>query len=224
MFYYFYIVVLALLAFIAFVFNIDLDMNHSLQLILMFIGIFGTFGGAYLGAKVAGEYSIKASERKHELEIKKYKKKAEYIKSSYYKQAVRLINNMRPQDFYSTVTIKIGDNDLALGPVFKEAKYIPLDSYTLDKISNMVEKLNEFRLSDGYFYLKDSEIRDMDEMIILLEDVTDLFMSLNRYNKKGLSEGDDAFDRIKDKAFEKLENLYLLDSSNKQIHLQKRDN
>lgn len=184
---------------------------HKFEMLLIIIGFGATFGGAYLGAKLSGDYAVKTSELKHKLEISNYERRAEYIQTSYYNQAVRIINDMRPQDFAASIKISIDEErKISLGPVFKENHYTPLDQDKLDKLNKMIEKINEFRLSEGYFYLNINKINELENMGTLLEDVTYGFIRLNMLNKEGTSESNHYFNTLKNETFNKLEKLYNL--------------
>lgn len=118
----------------------------------MIIGSLATFGGALLGARLSGEYAIRTVEKRQEIDSENYKKQAEYIQTSYYNQAIRLIKTMREQDLGKPKPVRFNQEDVIyLGGTFREAEYKPLDTYKLTKLNKMVEKLNEFRLSKGFF-------------------------------------------------------------------------
>ena len=193
--------------------NIPAFDDRKIEFILMIIGSLATFGGALLGAKLSGEYAIRTVEKRQEIESGNYKKQAEYILTSYYNQAIRLIQTMREQDLGKPKPVKLGQEDvLYLGGTFREAEYKQLDTYRLTKLNKMVEKLNEFRLSNGFFYLEDNDIRKIDELAELLGNVADLFINLNQMKEKNIAEGNPEFDRLKKEAFDNLDKLYHLDS------------
>lgn len=52
-----------------------MELKDSLSIVIAFIGIFATFGGAYLGAKISGQYTLKSIEEQY----KKQQDKVDYI-------------------------------------------------------------------------------------------------------------------------------------------------
>lgn len=132
--------------------NITVFDDRKIEFLLMIIGSLATFGGALLGARLSGEYAIRTVEKRQEIDSENYKKQAEYIQTSYYNQAIRLIKTMREQDLGKPKPVRFNQEDVIyLGGTFREAEYKPLDTYKLTKLNKMVEKLNEFRLSKGFF-------------------------------------------------------------------------
>lgn len=66
--------------------NIDPDNKlEGYVIAISFIGIFATFGGAYLGAKISGEYAIKVANKEREL----FKQEREFIRNVYIRKYIK---------------------------------------------------------------------------------------------------------------------------------------
>lgn len=192
------------------------------QILLMSLGLIATFGGAGLGALLSGRYAVRVSKNQYDREVERHEKRAEYIKEKYIKKYARLMADLRPQDFGHRIKIMNDEGPINLNPTFRENAYVIHDPFILRKIEKLVLRMEDFRVSDGFFYLEESEIDALDELIDNAEEVSYLFQKLNKLKNEAYSEEDEKFKVVKNKAFDSLDKFYTLNTNDKEISLDNR--
>lgn len=174
-------VIIALLGIVAFILFFgfvlsNIDPNNKLEaytLAISFVGIFATFGGAYLGAKIAGDNAIKIHKEnlKAQIALNEVEKNQKLIE--------QLELNREKLDFIELYLTSLSEKEILMG--FEEYPYLSKTVVRPCMISFYLNKLNEilsFVESDRYvnhdhkylmpvIYLKEfsNEIVDILEML-----------------------------------------------------------
>lgn len=175
-------------------------------LIVSFMGLFATFGGAYMGAKVSGEYSIKSFEKQIEWQNNDYKIKSESKKNI-------LLNNLS-RDIKKS---NIGETLILITFLNKwdNQTYFTLEDIEIFEKARDV--LDGFTLEDMFFYLSETSKNEVFSYIHLLDNIITINTSLKVISNIELPEEN----KIIDKLFNQLKK-YLNDLSI-EIKLQNKD-
>ncbi|WP_415409859.1 hypothetical protein [Staphylococcus agnetis] len=131
---------------------IKLSSLNLYMLVISFISLFATFGGAYFGAKISGEYTIKAAYKQIEENKKMIKQKADFLIEDVMVSAVSKINSFRPWDFGTPFKLTIDNKKHSFMPTFTETEYKRVDDYYLNELDEILKDIKTFRLSETFFY------------------------------------------------------------------------
>lgn len=131
-----------------------IELKDSLSIIIAFISIFATFGGAYIGAKVSGENAIKINQNSIENEHRKnsFPLKMEIVNyiEDIQENTTRKLELKRFNGKKIHTGIKKDNPDLfpdELNEFFK---------YFYDNKESIINKLNEFYINKNMYSLKES--------------------------------------------------------------------
>lgn len=153
----------------------NMELKDSLSLIIAFIGIFTTFGGAYLGAKISGENAIKLNDYNNKRENVKFKYERNieferFIKSQHFffnEELPQAINNhKRIDDEQREIDIILNNVGSLPELSFKENEAIKNCEFNIkywkQRFNDDFDKLIEFitTLKKERFYKIDSNYRE----------------------------------------------------------------
>lgn len=177
------------------------------SLIIAFIGLFTTFLGAYFGAKISGEYTLKSSQMLIDEQNKIALKRAKFLNEDLFAESMASINKIRPFDF--GVPINKEEYNLKLNPTFREQEYEYVQESLLKDFKDNINELKKFRLTND-FYLLSSEVQnEITNTINELSRLYNLFQDLNSYLDKGLNESNKFFVAKKREFHDTLDILYM---------------
>ncbi|MCQ9279781.1 hypothetical protein NQ031_10315 [Staphylococcus borealis] len=177
-----------------FIFTKESKINQ-ITIYISYSGIFATFGGAYLGAKISGQYTMKAlniSENN-----KKYvnKKRAIGLKKELINVTKTALDNARPQDGSGMFT-------------FEENHYIRIRDNYIESINKSLNNISDFKMSENYYYLDNEDINELDNIYTLLSKLVASIEDLNSRKDEGQNENNIEFRVIKNQFFNYLDELY----------------
>lgn len=178
------IVLLGIVAFILFFGFVlsSIDPNNKLEaytLAISFVGIFATFDGAYLGARISGKYAIKVANKERE----QFEQERRYIRNIYIKKYIRF-NSIKFSKVHGICTTlsNIVDND-------EKIYYV----YTLKEVTSTFPEDNEtvkvIQLYD-FIYEFNKTITNIvnDEKCIVADDkYTDALLRMQNTSKRFLN-------------------------------------
>jgi len=179
--------------FIIVIFNIGFETYQSLQVLLSVLGLLTTFGGAYLGAKVAGESNAKISKDERKRTEERHKKKGNFIKSDFVDECNEVLKRFRNKDVKGK--LKLPDKEIYLISDFKEEVYEKVDKDYLKRIDQMVNTFNDYRVSDSFFYLEDKDIKHFNSIVKELNDISTKILFLNELVEEGISQEEEIFSK-----------------------------
>jgi len=175
-------------------------------LIVSFMGLFATFGGAYMGAKVSGEYSIKSIEKQIEWQNNDYKIKSESKKNI-------LLNNLS-RDIKKS---NIGETLILITFLKKWDNQTYFTLKDIEIFEKARDVLDDFTLEDMFFYLSETSKDEVISYIHLLDNIITINTNLMVISNIELPEENNIIKKL----FNQLEK-YLNDLSIK-IKLQNKD-
>lgn len=195
-----FIVVLAIMTFVFTVGYIisSVDPNHSITgyfIAISFVGIFSTFGGAFLGAAISGRYTMKTIRLSENNKIEINKKRAKALKNELLKQTKIALDNARPFDAGGMFT-------------FEEVIYSRVRDTYINRINISLNKISEFKMSESYYYLSDDDITELDDVYELISELIFCIEDLNSRQDDGEKEKNPDFYRIKSTYFANLKTFY----------------
>lgn len=194
------IVLLGIVAFILFFGFVlsSIDPNNKLEaytLAISFVGIFATFGGAYLGARISGKYAIKVANKERE----QFEQERRYIRNVYIEKYIRFNSIMfsKVLGIYTTLS-NIVDNEEKIYNVytFKEVSInFPDDNETV-KVIGLYDYIYEFNnLITDIVYNEKCIVADDKYTDVLVRMKTTSQRFLNTFNRKEIVDYD--FDKFK---------------------------
>ncbi|MEK4757672.1 hypothetical protein [Macrococcoides caseolyticum] len=138
-------------------------------LIVSFMGLFATFGGAYMGAKVSGEYSLKAVKEQFELQRKDDNRKAELKKNIVFDKAILSINNTNLSHVIVTINlIKHLGNHIIF--TTNQIEYLKDSQILLDDLMNDL----------SFYYLSSKSKKEVQELYELLGKIISSYDNLQK--------------------------------------------
>ncbi|TGE18845.1 hypothetical protein [Staphylococcus petrasii] len=170
------------------------DVN-KINIYISYIGLFATFGGAYLGAKISGQYTMKSLKISENNKKIINKKRAFGLKKELIKVTKVALNKARPQDGSGMFT-------------FEEDEYIRVRDIYINKINENLKQISDFKMSENYYYLDDEDINDLDNIYFLLSDLVFSIEDLNNRVDEGQNENYPEFAVTKRQYFSLLDELY----------------
>ncbi|WP_419790848.1 hypothetical protein RCF73_11615 [Staphylococcus chromogenes] len=178
------IIILAIISFVLVVGYIisSVDPNHSItgySIAISFVGVFATFGGAYLGAMISGDNALKLQKReiKQNYLIKNYKmlisldeKGLKDVKNNLKKYNDKLLKNEeQPYGTFSELykcmnEIEKIKNDVEFTDSYTKAKFDMASDYITDiKRKNEIIKLIEIEKNRGNRRDKEQATKDLNK-------------------------------------------------------------
>lgn len=169
------VIIVLLMIFSIFIWSINIkrifnmtSITDSIQIILTFVGVFSTFLGAYLGAKLSGDKALEISrEEREEQKIKDifiFQRERE-IKVQYLS---KILGEKMPGNFYSRSQ---GKNKM------EELKHIEgiiqlfdnkIDIVLIERLSDLEENLSMLKMQPGMMYCTESETSVLENLIFSL--------------------------------------------------------
>lgn len=194
------IVLLGIVAFILFFGFVlsNIDPNNKLEaytLAISFVGIFATFGGAYLGALIAGKYTLKTLKLSEDIKREINEEKATQLMENLISITKDMLDRARPQDASGLL-------------LFKERKYKPLNEFYIKEIEKNLEYINDFRLSDNYYYLTKDIMYSLEELYSIVFKLTLNINDLNERNFRNEDEENPVFEIVKQEFYRNLGAFY----------------
>lgn len=183
----------AAVALIWVIFNLGFEVYESMQISLSVLGLLTTFGGAYLGAKVAGESNAKISKDERRKTEERHKKKGNFIKSDFVNECNEVLKRFRNKDVKGKLILP--DKEIYLVSDFKEEVYEKVDKDYLKRIDQMVNTFNDYRVSDSFFYLEDKDIKHFNSIVKELNDIFTKILFLNELIEEGISQEEEIFSK-----------------------------
>lgn len=192
--------------------DLILEKNHleAYTLIVAIIGLFATFGGAYLGAKMSGDATLEATQKQIDHQINmKLKQSNAYVK--------RIIEEVfKTLKSYRDFDILINSNT---PPFNLEKPYIgtarnktfPLiDEYKINFLSNKLQQFIDFRNTEAFYYLDDFYIDNINNLINGVENFIYWHRLLQQGRNDGANEDNSPSMRDKrDNCYEELNVIYI---------------
>lgn len=196
------IVVISLVIF-AFIFTVgfilsNIDPENKLEgyaIAISFIGIFATFGGAYLGAKMAGKYTLQTVRMNEDIKREINEKKAKHLIENLVSITKDMLDRARPQDASGML-------------LFKENEYQPLNEFYIKEIEKSLQDINNFRVSENYFYLNKNSMRTLEDLYSIVFKLVFNINDLNDRKTKNENEKNPVFLIVKEEFFRNLEEFY----------------
>lgn len=157
-------IIFTLVSLILFVFGIyylhltfkDINKTDRIDIYISFIGIFATFGGAYLGAKISGIYTIKSLKITEDNKKKINNKRSIGLKKELISVTKLALDKARPQDGTGMF-------------VFEENEYIKIRDIYIDRINESLKRISDFKMSENYYYLNNKDISDLDNIFFNIQ-------------------------------------------------------
>lgn len=190
-------VVIAFVLLFGFVLS-NIDPNNKLEaytLAISFVGIFATFGGAYLGALIAGKYTLKTLKLSEDIKREINEEKATQLMENLICITKDMLDRARPQDASGLL-------------LFKERKYKPLNEFYIKEIEKNLEYINDFRLSDNYYYLTKDIMYSLEELYSIVFKLTLNINDLNERNFRNEDEENPVFEIVKQEFYRNLGAFY----------------
>lgn len=194
------IVVLVILVFVftvGYIIN-SVDPKHSIigySMAISFVGIFATFGGAFLGATISGRYTMKTIEISENNKSKINRMRANGLKQEVIKVTKNVLDKARPQDGGGIFT-------------FEEKRYKRIRDVYIKHIHKLLKQISDFRMSENYYYLSNNDVEELDIVYSLIANLIFLIEDLNSRSDDGQNEKNPEFCKIKDDLFLYLEQFY----------------
>ncbi|WP_326515168.1 hypothetical protein [Staphylococcus hominis] len=196
-------IIFTLVSLILFVFGIyylhltfkDINKTDRIDIYISFIGIFATFGGAYLGAKISGIYTIKSLKITEANKKKINNKRSIGLKKELISVTKLALDKARPQDGTGMF-------------VFEENEYIKIRDIYIDRINESLKRISDFKMSENYYYLNNKDISDLDNIYFLISNLIFTIEDLNNRIDEGQNENYPEFKVTKKEYFKLLDRLY----------------
>lgn len=196
-------IIFTLVSLILFVFGIyylhltfkDINKIDRIDIYISFIGIFATFGGAYLGAKISGIYTIKSLKITEANKKKINNKRSIGLKKELISVTKLALDKARPQDGTGMF-------------VFEENEYIKIRDIYIDRINESLKRISDFKMSENYYYLNNKDISDLDNIYFLISNLIFTIEDLNNRIDEGQNENYPEFKVTKKEYFKLLDRLY----------------
>lgn len=196
-------IIFTLVSLILFVFGIyylhltfkDINKTDRIDIYISFIGIFATFGGAYLGAKISGLYTIKSLKITEANKKKINNKRSIGLKKELISVTKLALDKARPQDGTGMF-------------VFEENEYIKIRDIYIDRINESLKRISDFKMSENYYYLNNKDISDLDNIYFLISNLIFTIEDLNNRIDEGQNENYPEFKVTKKEYFKLLDRLY----------------
>lgn len=196
-------IIFTLVSLILFVFGIyylhltfkDINKTDRIDIYISFIGIFATFGGAYLGAKISGIYTIKSLKITEDNKKKINNKRSIGLKKELISVTKLALDKARPQDGTGMF-------------VFEENEYIKIRDIYIDRINESLKRISDFKMSENYYYLNNKDISDLDNIYFLISNLIFTIEDLNNRIDEGQNENYPEFKVTKKEYFKLLDRLY----------------
>lgn len=168
---------------------------ETLMIIISFVGVFATFGGAYLGALIAGKYTLKTVHMNEDIKRVINEKKALQLMENLINITKEMLDRARPQDASGLIQ-------------FQELEYKPLNEFYIKEIEKNLKNINDFRLSDNYFYLSNESMDSLEELYSTVYKLTLNINDLNERNFRNEDEENPVFEIVKREFFRNLHTFY----------------
>lgn len=168
---------------------------ETLMIIISFVGVFATFGGAYLGALIAGKYTLKTVHMNEDIKRVINEKKALQLMENLINTTKEMLDRARPQDASGLIQ-------------FQELEYKPLNEFYIKEIEKNLKNINDFRLSDNYFYLSNESMDSLEELYSTVYKLTLNINDLNERNFRNEDEENPVFEIVKREFFRNLHTFY----------------
>lgn len=179
------------------------------MLVISILSLFSTFGGAYLGAKVSGEYTLKANEKQFEEQRFIIREKAQNMKYDILVGIVDRINrDIRPWDIGNETELMYGNSSTTIQFTFEETTFQKIDEYILRDIEQSILDVKQFRLSDSFYYLNKEERDDINNFLTTLTKVITSMKTLNSLVDQRYDENNPRFVFEKKKYFNNIQAMY----------------
>ena len=196
-------IIFTLVSLILFVFGIyylhltfkDINKTDRIDIYISFIGIFATFSGAYLGAKISGIYTIKSLKITEANKKKINNKRSIGLKKELISVTKLALDKARPQDGTGMF-------------VFEENEYIKIRDIYIDRINESLKRISDFKMSENYYYLNNKDISDLDNIYFLISNLIFTIEDLNNKIDEGQNENYPEFKETKKEYFKLLDRLY----------------
>lgn len=196
-------IIFTLVSLILFVFGIyylhltfkEINKTDRIDIYISFIGIFATFGGAYLGAKISGIYTIKSLKITEANKKKINNKRSIGLKKELISVTKLALDKARPQDGTGMF-------------VFEENEYIKIRDIYIDRINESLKRISDFKMSENYYYLNNKDISDLDNIYFLISNLIFTIEDLNNRIDEGQNENYPEFKVTKKEYFKLLDRLY----------------
>lgn len=160
---------------------------HKFELFLMIVGFGATFGGAYLGAKIAGESNAEISEKEAKKVKEMKQKKGNFIKKEFIKECDEIINRFRFKDIVGSFA------GMQIVANFEDEEYEKVDDDYINRVKQMAQILNEYRTSDSFYYLEDDDIEHIHSIAKVLNDIDSKLVYLNEMIDNEVPQNDEVF-------------------------------
>ncbi|MCU7557901.1 hypothetical protein RW115_11285 [Macrococcus capreoli] len=224
-FYFYLMIIFSICISIILIFSFGSAMNiivdakslEAYSLMIAFIGLFTTFLGAYLGAKLSGEYTLKASQMIIDEQNKIALKRAKFLTEDLFSESMSSINKIRPFDFGFPINEE--KFNLNLNPTFREIEYEYVQESLLKDFKDNIDELKNFRLTTDFYLLSPEFQKEITNTITQLSKLYQLFQDLNSYLEKDINESDMFFVAKKKEFHNTLDILYM-----KRHHILKNQN
>ncbi|WP_353462659.1 hypothetical protein PYH58_11675 [Mammaliicoccus sciuri] len=168
---------------------------ETLMIIISFVGVFATFCGAYLGALIAGKYTLKTVHMNEDIKRVINEKKALQLMENLINITKEMLDRARPQDASGLIQ-------------FQELEYKPLNEFYIKEIEKNLKNINDFRLSDNYFYLSNESMDSLEELYSTVYKLTLNINDLNERNFRNEDEENPVFEIVKREFFRNLHTFY----------------
>ncbi|RIO08114.1 hypothetical protein BUZ94_11685 [Mammaliicoccus sciuri] len=152
---------------------------ETLMIIISFVGVFATFGGAYLGARISGKYAIKVANKERE----QFEQERRYIRNVYIKKYIRFnsIKFSKVHVIYTTLS-NIVDNEEKIYYVYtlKDVTLtFPEDNETV-KVIELYDFIYEFNKTI-------TNIVNDEKCIVAYDKYTDALLRMQNTSKRFLN-------------------------------------
>ncbi|WP_326515117.1 hypothetical protein [Staphylococcus hominis] len=166
----------------------NMELKDSLSILIAFISIFTTFGGAYLGAKISGEENIKLEEQR---QSKEYKKEAFILKNEIVEYINKIEKNICDwEKNYEIFVIKMFNGENEGDPPFEEEEeLLNALEYFYKERNNVDLKIGELLSNSFIFSLKENDkefYKNLLEYRRLFSDIAHYASKLLEYKNKNI--------------------------------------